>query len=46
MTAGARPPALSPNMGEVVWTLVCCLPPLVHVLWCIIICESRLEGGE
>jgi hypothetical protein len=28
MAAGGRPPTLCPIIGEVVWTLVCCLPPI------------------
>jgi hypothetical protein len=44
IAAGGRPSALWSNMGEVVWILVCCLPPLVWVLWCINICPMRLIG--
>jgi hypothetical protein len=28
IAAGGRPPTLCPIIGEVVWTLVCCLSPI------------------
>jgi hypothetical protein len=28
IAASGRPPTFWPNMGEVVWILVCCLPPI------------------
>jgi hypothetical protein len=31
-------------MSEIVWILVCCLPPLVWVLWRISTCPIRLIG--
>jgi hypothetical protein len=31
IAAVGRPPAFWSNMGEVVWILVCCLPPLIDL---------------